>query len=224
MEEDLSPFYDLAATDPDLAWATDGSGRMIRSQTVFEEVIKTICTTNCASSATKRMVTALVEHLGEPAVGAPAEGPWGRTFPRPEAMADAGEGFYREQMRAGYRGVYFAKLASSVAEGEIDLEAWGGASADELPDDELERRLLALPGVGPYAAAHVMMMMGRYSRLIFDSWTRPTYARLAGKKTVTDAAIERRFKRFGRYRGLAFWLYLTRPWLDADTDGGGVVV
>ena len=61
------PFCAAAAADPELAWVTSGAGRMIRSPTVFEEVVKTICTTNCTWSATIRMVSALVEHLGEPA-------------------------------------------------------------------------------------------------------------------------------------------------------------
>ncbi len=213
LDDDLSEFYARAAEDPDLAWATAGAGRMLRSATVFEEVVKTVCTTNCAWSGTVRMVTALVEHLGEPAAGAPPEGWRGRAFPSPHAMAAAPESFYRDVARAGYRGVYLIALASAQANGDIDLEAWGNVSRDELPDDELEERLLALPGVGPYAAAHIMLMLGRYSRLILDSWTRPTYARLARKKAVKDPSIVRRFKRYGPYAGLAFWLYLTRSWV-----------
>ena len=116
LDEDLSPFYAAAASDPDLAWATQGAGRLVRSPTVFEEVVKTICTTNCAWSATERMVGALVEHLGEPAVGAP-DGPYGRAFPTPEAMAAADESFYRDVMRAGYRGAYLQSLAADVAIG-----------------------------------------------------------------------------------------------------------
>ena len=105
-------------------------------------------------------------------------------------------------------------LARSVARGDLDLEALAAAPTGNLPDEELERRLLALPGVGPYAAAHVMMTMGRNSRLILDSWTRPKYARLLGKKSVSDVAIHRRFRRFGEHAGLAFWLFVTQDWLD----------
>jgi N-glycosylase/DNA lyase len=83
-----------------------------------------------------------------------------------------------------------------------------------VEDDEVAARLLALPGVGPYAAAHVMMLLGRYSRLVLDSWTRPKYARLRGGRAVKDATIVRRFRRYGRYAGLAFWLYLTRDWVQ----------
>ena len=175
--------------------------------------MKTICTTNCAWSGTVRMVSALVEHLGEPAAAAAPDGPYGRAFPTPAAMAEADLDFYRDVARAGYRGAYLRSLASSVVSGELDLEALGRASREELPDDDLAARLLALPGVGPYAAAHVMMMLGRYSRLILDSWTRPTYARLTGGRAKKDATIERRFRRYGPYAGLAFWLFLTKSWV-----------
>jgi 3-methyladenine DNA glycosylase/8-oxoguanine DNA glycosylase len=212
LDEDLSPFYAVAEADPELAWATAGSGRLVRSPTVFEEVVKTICTTNCAWSATERMVGALVEHLGEPAAGA-ADGPYGRAFPTPEAMAEVDEAFYRDVARAGYRGAYLRTLAADVASGTRDLEALGRASRDELSDDELAGQLRALPGVGPYAAAHIMLLLGRYSRLVLDSWTRPKYAGLNGGRTVKDTTIERRFRRYGPYAGLAFWLVLTRDWV-----------
>ena len=126
-------------------------------------------------------------------------------------MAEAGDDFYTEVARAGYRGPYLRAIAAAVAEGTLDLEELDGRS--DLTDDEVAERLLALPGVGPYAAAHVMMLLGRYRRLILDSWTRPTYARLAGRKTVKDTTIERRFRRYRDFAGLAFWLYLTRDWV-----------
>jgi N-glycosylase/DNA lyase len=214
LDEDLSSFYAAANEDPDLAWAAEGAGRMLRSPSVFEDVVKTICTTNCAWSATERMVGAIVEHLGVRAAGPRSDGPWGRAFPSPEAMAAAGEDFYRGIARAGYRGAYLISLSRSVADGRLDLEALGRTPRDDLSDEDVEVMLLALPGVGPYAAAHIMMTIGRYSRLILDSWTRPTYARLVGRSAVTDRAIERRFKRFGPYAGLAFWLFLTRSWVD----------
>jgi hypothetical protein len=61
----------------------------------------------------------------------------------------------------------------------------------------------------------VMLLLGRYSRLILDSWTRPKYARLRGsRRPVSDAGILRRFRRYGRYAGLAFWCYVTSDWVD----------
>jgi 3-methyladenine DNA glycosylase/8-oxoguanine DNA glycosylase len=212
IDEDLSDFYALAADDPDLDWVTRGAGRLMRSQTVYEDVVKTICTTNTAWSGTVRMVNAIVQHLGEPAAGAAPDSPFGHAFPSPAAMAAAPESFYRDVARSGYRGAYLRSLAQSIASGEIDLEELATANPDDLPDDEVAARLLSLPGVGPYAAAHIMMLIGRYSRLVLDSWTRPTYASLNGRK-AKDTAIERRFRRYGRYSGLAFWLFLTRDWV-----------
>jgi N-glycosylase/DNA lyase len=128
-------------------------------------------------------------------------------------MAAADEQFYKNVIRAGYRGPYLKTLATDVAEGTLDLEE---LNDPELPHDEVAARLLELPGVGPYAAAHVMLTsLGRYSRLVLDSWTRPTYGKLSGARgTLKDATIERRFKRYGEWAGLAFWLYLTRSWVE----------
>jgi 3-methyladenine DNA glycosylase/8-oxoguanine DNA glycosylase len=207
LDEDLSAFYSTVRKDAELAWCAEGAGRMLRAPTVFEDVVKTICTTNTSWSGTRKMTHALVDNLGVKAPGG------GRTFPTPEAMAEVDEGFYREVVRSGYRGPYFRQLATDVAEGTIDLEA---LHDPDLPDDEAAARLLALPGVGPYAAAHVMLTsLGRYSRLVLDSWTRPTYYKLSGARSaVKDATIERRFKRYGDWAGLAFWLYLTRGWVE----------
>jgi N-glycosylase/DNA lyase len=214
LDVDLSPFYAVAAGDPELRWVVEGAGRMVRSPTVFEDVVKTICTTNTSWGGTRRMVNALVEHLGEKAPGAPPSGSYGRAFPTAEAMAAAPESFYKKVAGAGYRGPYLKTLAKNVAAGRTDLEALAAASREQLPDDEVARQLQALPGVGPYAAAHIMLMLGRYDRLILDSWTRPKYAKLIGRKRpVSDRAIIRRFKGYGAYAGLAFWLFLTRDWL-----------
>ena len=216
LDQDLSAFYARAADDPELSWATRGAGRMTRCQTAFEDVVKTICTTNCAWSATVRMTNALVQHLGARSPDAPSESWEGRAFPTPAAMAAADDQFYREVARCGYRGAYLRKLAQSVADGAVDLESLAAASPDELPDDEMALRLQALPGVGPYAAAHIMMMLGRYSRLILDSWTRPAYAKIAGVESIPDDEIVARFAPFGEYAGLAFWLFVTRQWIDDD--------
>jgi N-glycosylase/DNA lyase len=215
LDEDLSGFYATAADDPKLAWTTAGAGRMLRSPTVFEDVVKTICTTNCAWSATERMVGAIVGELGTPAAGAPER----RAFPGPEALAGAGDGFYRDVARAGYRGPYLRALATSVVEGQLDLQRFNDPA---LPDDEVAEALLAIAGVGPYAMAHVMMLLGRYRRLVLDSWTRPKYRRVSGRPRVTDKGMERAFRSYGAFAGLAFWLTLTEDWLTQEDTAAQV--
>jgi N-glycosylase/DNA lyase len=210
LDDDLSPLYARVAQDADLRWIRSGAGRLLRSPTAFEDVVRTICTTNCAWSGTERMIGALVTHLGAQGV----------TFPSAHAVGAAGEAFFRDRARAGYRGPYLRTLGRMAAQGEIDLEAWRAARASELPDVELEKRLLALPGVGPYAAAHIMMLFGRHSRLVLDSWTRPAYARLLGRKAVSDRTIVRRFARYGPFAGLAFWMTLWRGRVTSAEEAG----
>ena len=209
LEDDLTPFYELAAADQELAWVAAGAGRMLAAPTVFEEVVKTICTTNCSWAATERMVKALVETLGT------AGDDGGRTFPTAEQMAQAPPSVYRERVRAGYRARYLLECAQIVASGTVTLEE---LRDPELTDEEVERRLLFLPGVGPYAVSHLMLTaLGRYHRLVLDSWTLPTWAKLSG--APADAhAVEARFASFGRYRGLAFWMYLTEHWTESQLE------
>ncbi len=199
-DADLSPFYARIAGDAGFAWAASGAGRILASPSVFEDVIKTICTTNCAWSATIRMTGALV-------------GLGGGAFPEPDMLASAPDSWFRDVARMGYRGPYVKKIACDVAAGAIDLEA---LLDERRSDAEVEETLLALPGIGPYGAAHVMQLLGRHRRLILDSWTRPKYRRLAGKKRAADSTIRRVFARYGEYAGLAFWLYLTRDWIKED--------
>jgi 3-methyladenine DNA glycosylase/8-oxoguanine DNA glycosylase len=217
LDHDLSAFYAIAADDPQLSWAATGAGRMLRSPTVFEDVVKTLCTTNCSWGLTVTMVNALVTDLGDRALG--ERDPLHSAFPTPDVMAAQDETFYREVVRSGYRARRFLELAELQATGAIDLEALGAASRDEIPDEEVERQLLALPGIGPYAAAHVMMTIGRNSKLILDSWTRPKYKRVTrARRQPADAQIIKRFRRYGPEAGLAFWLVVTQDWVH-QPDG-----
>jgi N-glycosylase/DNA lyase len=212
LDQDLSAFYALAAEDPELAWVTSGAGRMLRSPTVWEDVVKTLCTTNCSWSLTTTMVNALVRELGEPAAGF-ADDRLANAFPTPAAMAGRDERFYREVVRSGYRAPYFVGLAELVAGGEVDLEVLASTPRLAHPAGEVAALLRSLPGIGPYAAANVMMTLGRSSRLILDSWSRPAYVRAAGRRKLPpDAQIERRFRRYGEDAGLAFWLFVTEHW------------
>jgi 3-methyladenine DNA glycosylase/8-oxoguanine DNA glycosylase len=134
----------------------------------------------------------------------------GGSFPEPALLAKTPDAWFRDVAKMGYRGPYIKQIARDVAAGRLDLEAFLPASG--VDDDEVEERLRELPGVGPYAAAHIMQLLGRHKRLVLDSWTRPTYLRLSGKNRAKDSSIERAFSRYGDYAGLAFWLFVTHDW------------
>jgi 3-methyladenine DNA glycosylase/8-oxoguanine DNA glycosylase len=211
LDDDLEDFYGAMNGVPDFTWiAQQGAGRLLRSPTVFEDLVKSICTTNCSWALTEKMVTGLVNNLGL------ESGDGRRTFPTPEAMACAPVEFYREEVRAGYRAPYLKELAERVASGELDVEGW---LKSELPTDELKREMKRIKGVGDYAAENLLKLVGRYDCLALDSWVRATFARTHGRgRATTDERIARYYARFRSWRGLALWCDMTKDWIVVSSQ------
>jgi N-glycosylase/DNA lyase len=209
LDDNIEEFYRLLADDNDFNWIpTQGAGRLLRSPTVFEDLVKMICTTNCSWALTEKMVAGLVENLGRESSGGH------RTFPTPEAMALMPVKFYVKEVRAGYRSEYLKLLADRTASGELDVEGW---FKSPLSTADLIKEMRSVKGVGPYAAENVLKLLGRYDGLALDSWTRAKFfsVRNNGRKT-TDKRIARYYSRFKEWRGLALWCDLTRDWLDDE--------
>ena len=206
LDDDLQPFYVSIAADPDFSWiGVQGAGRLLRSPTVFEDLVKMICTTNCSWALTVKMVTGLVENLGR-------ESDDGRhSFPTAEVMAEMPLKFFVDEVRSGYRAPYLKELAGRVASGELDVEKWLTSS---LSTPELIKELKGVKGVGDYAAENLLKLLGRYDGLALDSWTRARFyeIRNSGRK-ANDKKIARYYARFNEWRGLALWCDVTRDWL-----------
>jgi N-glycosylase/DNA lyase len=209
LDDDLREFYQFVTTDPDFAWvAQEGAGRLLRSPTVFEDLVKMICTTNCSWALTVKMVNGLVNELGHQA----ADGR--KSFPTAATMAEKPEKFYRDQIRSGYRAPYLAELAQRVASGSLNVETW---ITSELPLNDLIKEMKSVKGVGNYAAENLLKLIGRYDGLALDSWTRAQFARLHNHGHVAnDKKISRFYSRFNSWRGLALWCDMTRDWLNAE--------
>src|SRR5438445_5044414 len=119
LDDDLSEFYQAVEAEPEFAWiANEGAGRLLRSPTVFEDLVKMICTTNCSWALTEKMVNGLVNELGY------ESNDRRKSFPTPKAMAAQSEKFYRDKVRAGYRAPYLRELAQRVASGWLNVEDW----------------------------------------------------------------------------------------------------
>ena len=209
LDDEMSVFYAAVADDPEFDWIVrEGAGRLLRSPTVYEDLVKTICTTNCSWALTTKMVEGMVNNLGR---RVPEDSR--RAFPTPEAMAAVPESFYRDVVRAGYRATYFKELAGRVSSGELDVEGW---MTSELPTAELKREMKRVKGVGEYAADNLLKLLGRYDCLALDSWVRATFSRLHHKgRTSDDRKIARHYARFREWRGLALWCDMTRDWLES---------
>ena len=209
LNESLHDFYQSldCADSRDLNWIPKAkAGRLLRGPSLFEDIVKMICTTNCSWSATERMVQNLVQKLGMCFDEGHA------CFPTPEELAATSVDFLVKEVRTGYRSAYLIELATRVSTGKLNLN---GCLSSETT--ELYEQLLEIKGVGPYAAGNILRLLGHYDFLALDSWCRQRFAELhrAGRR-VSDRAIARRYKRYGRWQGLVMWLELTRKWFDEE--------
>lgn len=205
-DDNLDEFYKLVKREKEFKWiAQTGAGRLLRSPTVYEDLVKTICTTNCSWGLTTIMVKNLVEKLGEKAENGKA------VFPTAEKMAEMSPDFYRAEIRAGYRAPYFQELAEKVAAGKINPEIW---LVTDAPTGELKKQMKQIKGVGDYAAENLLKLVGRYDGLALDSWLRAQFYRRRNNGLVCpDKEIENYYSRFGEWKGLAIWCDMTKEWV-----------
>ena len=206
LDADLSELHAACAGVPHLTWVpATGAGRLFRSPTVWEDLVKTLCTTNCSWAATRGMVGRLVETLGEPAPdGAHA-------FPTAGAVARSGVPHLKDVVRMGYRAPALIELAESIESGTLDTDHWFDPA---VPDEQVHAELLALRGFGPYAAEGMLGLLGRPRGLALDSWIRANLPRLIGRRSMTDKQIAARYRKLGRWAGTGLWLEVTQRWFD----------
>lgn len=212
IDDDMREFYLSISAEPEFSWISkEGAGRLLRSPTVFEDLVKMICTTNCSWALTEKMVTALVNELGNKSDDGR------KSFPTAAVMARPPVKFFRDKIRSGYRAPYLKELAQRVANGSLDVESW---LTSDLPVSELLKEMKSVKGVGNYAAENLLKLLGRYDGLALDSWTRAQFARTRNNgRAANDKKISRFYARFDRWRGLVLWCDMTRHWLDPENIG-----
>jgi 3-methyladenine DNA glycosylase/8-oxoguanine DNA glycosylase len=204
--EDLTDFYRLCL-EKGGRWVrvTKGLGRLLRSPSVFEDVVKTICTTNIQWSGTKRMISGLVREFGDPIPGV------GSSFPSADQLAGAPPGSFTETVRLGYRGEYIRRFAERVASKELDIEK---LDQDNGSTEELNKQLLSIKGVGNYAAATLLMLLGRYDQLPVDTVFREFVSRKYFKgMRPPDQKFQTVYDKWGKWKYLAYWFDI---WSDDD--------
>ena len=214
LDEDLEPFHALCRKAGG-RWvvASRGLGRLLCSPSVFEDAVKTICTTNVQWGGTKAMVRALTRELGEagPLSGDDSEA-LPNSFPTPEAIA-AADGRTLEGARLGYRAPYVRELAERVTAGDLDLEELRTRDAST---EEIRRELLDIKGVGPYAAATLLMLLGRYDHLAVDSVYRDFVSRRYFEgRSPADGEAKEIYADWGRWKYLGYWFDL---WQGLDEE------
>ncbi|HKR63938.1 MAG TPA: endonuclease III domain-containing protein [Thermoanaerobaculia bacterium] len=194
---DTTEFLAMAAQSPRHQWVVRaGFGRLLCGTTLWEDAVKIIATTNTMWRQTVRMVELLVAKCGR-------EG----AFPEPDDILKFSESELQNDCRLGYRAKSIHRLAQVFADG--------------FESDGSYESYLKLPGIGPYGAAHLLAMDGRYDFIAVDTefrrYVRETYHR--GRR-VSDKAMLRHYAKWGRWKYLAYWSELMAEGLQPDPARG----
>ncbi|MEN0111362.1 MAG: endonuclease III domain-containing protein [Planctomycetota bacterium] len=184
-----------------------GFGRMFRSPTLFEDMVKTITNCNVGWPSTVRMNHLLVDRVG------------GGAFPTPDALARWTPSRLKRSCKVGYRAGRIVGLARRFADGSIDPAWFEGL---ERSTEELREALLRLDGFGPYAAANVLQLLGHDDELPIDTETYRLHCQRTGEPRpandrTLDGAIERHYAPYRPHRFLAYWFEL---WRDYESIRG----
>ena len=200
LDESAATLAEFHALDPRFAPA--GRGRLFRSPTLFEDIIKTVTSCNVTWPGTVIMNRRFCEVLGpRAATGVPG-------FPSAAKLARTRPQTLRARCRAGYRDTRLVELARLFHTGQINTAALEDPAA---PDDAVFKLLTDLPGIGPYAAANIMQLMGRYSRLPLDTESVRHGKNILGYRGSSSAIMKRlhaHYAPMGRHAFRSYWFEL----------------
>jgi len=179
----------------DRRWKKNGRGRLFRSPTFFEDLIKTVTSCNVAWPSTISMNRRLCD-VFEPAFPAPAQ----LARRRPQTL--------RSRCGVGYRDRRIIDLARLIVSGRLDP---GRLEDPATPDEEAYQTLLDLPGIGPYAAGNMMQLLGRYGFLAIDTESIRHGRSVLGFDGADGAVVKKlraHYERFGAHRFRSYWFEL----------------
>ena len=198
LQEDLTHFHRV---DP--RWKASGRGRLFRSPTLFEDVVKTITSCNVTWGGTINMNRRLCDVI-EP------------SFPRPAQLARRRPATLRARCGVGYRDARLVELARLFTDDAVTERL----EDESRPDEEIRRELLALPGVGPYAAANIMQLLGRFSHLAIDT-EMIAHGRNALAMSGTPRQIERQLHaHYAPFADQKFRSYWLEKWTHYEAAAG----
>ena len=202
----MQDFYSAMRDHADYHWIEANlAGRMLISPTVWEDMAKTLMTTNTTWSQTVAMcgrLGALGDKYSENETA----------FPSPEKIASMDLDDLNEAIRAGYRGAYLHELAYGIASGQVELESW---AESRMTSEDIYKDIKALKGFGDYAAGTMLRLLGRFDRLAIDTAARSAYQRHYNNEVKpSDKEMKIYYEQFGEWQGLAMWMDVMRRHLE----------
>lgn len=152
-----------------------GKGIHILRQDPVETLFSFIISQNNHIPRIKGIIERICEALGEDMGGYHA-------FPTIEALASAGEDFYKS-IGAGYRSTYLDRVAKSLI--GIDINEWACLDTNALRD-----KLLALHGVGRKVADCVLLFgFNKFDVFPVDTWIKKIYEQEFGCEIAIQLSV-----------------------------------
>jgi len=189
LDEDFCDFHMLCREDPILGFVFKAKcGGMLRGATAFEDLIKTVCTTNCDWRNTKKMCESLckLDSGG---------------FPTAEALLRYCPEELSKAVPLGYRARTVWEASKRTSDGKLDLDWW----ARNKDYDRIESELKGIWGIGEYTVNHMLVLLGDYSRIPVDSEVLGYLRRTHFKgRTVSAKEAVGPYDRYGKYKFLGF--------------------
>ncbi|MCE2500944.1 MAG: DNA-3-methyladenine glycosylase 2 [Dehalococcoidia bacterium] len=171
-------------------------GLRILRQEPWECTVAFICSATSNIPRIHQNMEAMADSLGEPLE---LDGEVRHTFPSPEGLASAGEGFLRE-LGLGFRAPYVIAAARRVCDGELDLD-----ELIRLPYPETKSRLMDCYGIGAKIADCIAVFsLEKLEAFPVDVWVRRALAEWyfpMQKKPPDRAMVEWAQEYFGQYAG-----------------------
>ncbi|MCC6426129.1 MAG: hypothetical protein IT435_04840 [Phycisphaerales bacterium] len=216
LDEDKAHADRFHGLDP--RFKKSGRFRLMRSPTLFEDVIKTVTSCNVTWGSTILMNRRLCECFGRSGA-----------FPTPQKLARTAPALLRGRCSVGYRDTRIVELAMLFSGKKVvtgikkkELAPVDAAWLEDpaTPDDQVFEALLELPGIGPYAAANIMQLLGRYSRLPLDTESVRHGKMVLGFRGSSAQIMKRVHKHFAPMEDQAFRSYWFELWTFYEAKHG----
>lgn len=171
-----------------------GYGRILRAPSLWEDAAKTLFTTNCSWTMTKKVCNKLCSRTFSPQT---LNGNF--PFPTPQAIGNFSIDQIKEIIPIGYRAKYFISLSKVFS----DDPSLNDLDRNSIPFNEALLSVKNLGGFGKYASTHLLMLAGYYDEIPIDSVVT-SYLRDNYRTVKPSAFVNRNFKKWGRFKWWGF--------------------
>ena len=199
-DQDLAPFYELGRADQAMAGLVEQfyGLHLPHTASVFEALVLAVLGQQISTSVARIIRTLLIETFGP---SAEFDGETYYAFPRPASIWASSPAELHTMKLTQRKSEYVHGLAGSALDPEMGLER-----LEELTDQEIVEKLVALRGVGMWTAQWALIRaVGRPDALpLGDLALRRVVSRLfMDGEDVNDAKVEEIAQRWSPYRTYA---------------------